>query len=619
MIPDDVVDRVREQADAVAVIGEFVKLKRVGSGFRGPCPFHHGKNDNFSISPRGGYKCFVCGESGDVFTFVQKQLGLDFVEAVKWVGAKSGIEVREVERVREQRDDREPLFEALAAAAEFFERQLWDEPEGEPARQYLESRSLARDVAVKGGLGFATRDPIALRDHLRALGHDDARQLEVGLLVQREDEREPRPRFRGRLMFPIHDAQGRVIAFGGRVIGPGEPKYLNSPETPVFSKGRTLYGLHRAKHAIRKEDRVLVVEGYFDAVRVASVGVENVVAPLGTALTEEQAKLMRRYTANAYLLYDSDKAGLKATFRAGDELLKQEMRVLVVTLPEGEDPDTFARRHGREGLDAHLSAAMDVFERKVQILERGGWFADLRRKRAALDRLIPTIRATADPLTRDLYLGRASEAAGIGRDLLAREVEAAPEGPRRAPRATPVHGQPGPDDAPLPEGPDDSRRGARWRGERRQPSFARTAMAERELVRTLLHFPQYLDQAAERLGVEDFRNPALRGIFGAMIAAGADAGPEQFADALDPSQTAELERLLGEPGGLEDPGAIVSSAVAKLGEGRQISARLAEIDRELPLADDAQQDLLIAEKQRLRNELVALGIARYKAVDAKSR
>jgi DNA primase len=610
MIPDDVVDRVREQADIVSVVGEFVKLKRVGTSFRGPCPFHHGKGDNFSISPRGGYKCFVCGESGDLFTFVQKQVGLDFVEAVKWVGAKVGVDVREVHRAREEKDSREPLFEVLAAAAEHFQRELWESQVAEPARQYLAQRALDRDIAELVGLGFASRDPIAARDHLRALGHDDARQLEAGLMVVREGETEARPRFRGRLMFPIHDVQGRVIAFGGRVIGAGEPKYLNSPETPVFQKGRTLYGLHRAKNAIRKDDRVLVVEGYFDAVRVAATGVESVVAPLGTALTEDQAKLMRRYTQNAYLLYDSDKAGLKATFRSGDELLRQGMRVLVVTLPEGEDPDTFARAHGREGIEAQLGVAIDVFERKVQILQRGGWFGDLRRTRAALDRLIPSIRATADALTRDLYLRRASDAAGIDRELLAREVASNSDGRSRelsrAPRSRDeAHG--------APEGPP---QGGRGRSERRQTLW-RTSMAERELVRTLVHFPQYVDEVAERLGVEDFRNPSLRRIFGAILAAGTDSGPAAWAESLDQGALAELESLLAQQGGLEHPAEIVQSSVARLGLGRQITARLAEIDRELPLADGDQKDALIEEKQRLRRELGALGIVRYKAFDAK--
>ena len=605
MIPDEVVEQVRDQADPVAVIGEYVKLKRVGSSFRGPCPFHHGKGDNFSISPRGGYKCFVCGETGDVFTFVQKQLGLDFVEAVKLVGAKVGVEVRDVQRPREEKDTRDPLFEVLAAAAEYFQRQLWHEPGGEEARGYLQQRELARATAENVGMGFAPREVDGMRAYLSSLGHDDARQLEAGLLVLREGETEPRPRFRHRLMFPIHDVQGRVIAFGGRVLGQGEPKYLNSPETPVFSKGRTLYGLHRAKHAIRRDDRVLVVEGYFDAVRVASTGAESVVAPLGTALTEEQARLMRRYTQNAYLLYDSDKAGLKATFRTGDELLRQGMRVFVVTLPGGEDPDTFARSAGRDGLENAIAGAIDVFERKVQILQRGGWFGDLRRKRAALDRLIPTIRATADPLTRDLYLGRAAEAAGIDRDLLSREVAAPEQGGARSRR-------------PPPGTEDDAGHGARStvrRVERRQgPS--RTSMAERELVRTLVHHPQFVDAIAERLGPEDFHNQSLRRIFVAVLGGGAESGPAEWAERLEPPEVAELESLLAQRGGLEDPAEIVRSSVARLGEGRQITARLAEIDRELPLATGEQKDALITEKQRLRAELGALGIVRYKAFDA---
>lgn len=605
MIPDDVVEQVRDQADPVAVIGEYVKLKRVGSSFRGPCPFHHGKGDNFSISPKGGYKCFVCGETGDVFTFVQKQLGLDFVEAVKLVGAKAGVEVRDVQRPRDEKDARDPLFEVLAAAAEYFQRQLWDEAGGEDARSYLQQRELPRGTAEGVGMGFAPREVEGMRNFLSSLGHDHARQLEAGLLVLREGDTEPRPRFRHRLMFPIHDVQGRVIAFGGRVLGQGEPKYLNSPETPVFSKGRTLYGLHRAKHAIRRDDRVLVVEGYFDAVRVASAGAESVVAPLGTALTEEQARLMRRYTQNAYLLYDSDKAGLKATFRTGDELLRQGMRVFVVTLPGGDDPDTFARSQGREGLESAIGAAIDVFERKVQILQRGGWFGDLRRKRAALDRLIPTIRATADPLTRDLYLSRAAEAAGIDRDLLAREVSA-PERPGVRSRR------------PSQDADADAGHGARStvrRVERRQGS-SRTSMAERELVRTLVHRPQFVAAIAERLGAEDFHNPSLRRIFVAVLGSGSESGPAEWAERLEPSEVAELESLLAQPGGLDDPAEIVRSSVARLGEGRQITARLAEIDRELPLASGEQKDALISEKQRLRAELGALGIVRYKAFDA---
>ncbi|MDQ3998021.1 MAG: DNA primase, partial [Gemmatimonadota bacterium] len=405
MIPDEVVERVRESADAVAIIGEQVKLRRVGSSFRGPCPFHQGKNPNFAVNPRTGfYHCFKCNESGDVITFVRKRMGLDFVEAVKFVGARSGIDVQDVVIRREGPDPREPLWEVIAAAAEFFGRMLWDDPAGTGAREYLATRRVTREVADRFGLGFAPREGDTVRAHLTTLGFDEARQLEAGLLVRREEQGgEARPRFRGRLMFPIYDAQGRAVGFGGRVLGQGEPKYLNSPESPIFAKGRMLYALNWAKNAIRRDDRALVVEGYFDVLRCVAGGVEAVVAPLGTALTEDQATLLTRYTKNVYLLYDSDVAGQRATFRAGDALLAKGAAVQVVTLPDGEDPDSFVDKYGAQGLEAQIASSIDVFDRKVQILERAGYFASLRQKRKALDHLLPTIRAAADPLTQDLY------------------------------------------------------------------------------------------------------------------------------------------------------------------------------------------------------------------------
>src|SRR5918912_784666 len=433
MIPDETVERVREAADIVQIIGEHVNLKRTGSDYRGPCPFHQGTHRNFSVKPQKGiYYCFVCHEGGDFFTFLQKRLGMDWPTAVKYVAERAGIVVEEVHRKREGTDPRQPFWEVNAAVADYFRDLLWDDEEGRAARDYLALRRVSRDAADRFALGFAPRDEGAMRAYLNALGIDDERLVAAGLLVEREDTEGLRPRSRNRLIFPILDAARNHVGFGGRLLGPGEPKYLNSAESPVFSKARLLYGLHMAKHSIRREDRVMVVEGYFDVVRLVSVGLDWVVAPLGTALTDAQAALLRRYTKNAYLLYDSDRAGLQATFRSGDELLRHGMSVQVVTLPDGEDPDSFVDKHGPERLVAQLNAAIDVFERKVQLLERAGWFGDLRRKRRALDRLLPTIRATSDVLTRDMYLTRASEAAGVSKELLVRE---AGDLARRPPRA----------------------------------------------------------------------------------------------------------------------------------------------------------------------------------------
>jgi DNA primase len=419
VIPDEVVEQVRDTADIVQVISEYVSLKRVGTDFRGPCPFHQGTHRNFSVSPRKRmYYCFVCHEGGDVFHFLQKRLGVEWPAAVKMVGEKSGIEVREVQTRREGPDPREPHWEVNATAAAYFQKILWDDPLGESAREYLTQRDISRETADQFGIGFAPREIGLLRNYMNTLGFDEKRLVESGLLVPGEDGSEPRPRFRGRLMFPILDFMGRNIGFGGRLLGPGEPKYLNSSESPVFTKGKTLYGLNWAKNDVRREDQVLVVEGYFDVVRLMAAGVTTVVGALGTALTDAQAAMLRKLTKNIFLLYDSDKPGLKATFRSGDELLRQGASVRVVTLPEGEDPDTFVKAHGATALAARLRDAIDVFERKIQLLERAGMFSELHKKRRALDRLLPTVRATSDEIMRDLYLARASEVSGVAREVL---------------------------------------------------------------------------------------------------------------------------------------------------------------------------------------------------------
>jgi DNA primase len=599
VIPDDVVERVREEADIVAIVGEYVKLKRVGNSFRGPCPFHHGKNDNFSVSLRGGYKCFVCGESGDVFTFVQKHLGLDFVEAVKLVGAKSGVEVREVARRVEEKDPREPAWEINAAAADFFRRRLWESPDGETARDYLASRGLTREDADRFGIGYAPADRTAMRDSLVALGFEADRQLAAGLLVARETSPEPRGRFRQRIMFPIFDATGHVVGFGGRILGDGEPKYLNSAESEVFAKRRLLYGLNWAKQAIRKADRLIIVEGYFDVIRLMLAGITEAVAPLGTALTEDQAALIHKYTKNVFLLYDSDRAGLKATFRAGDLLLAGGSSVRVITLPSGEDPDTFVAKFGVDAFEKAAAASIDVFDRKIQILERGGWFADLRRKRQALDKLLPTLRATADHLTRDLYVNRTSEVAGVSREQLARELLVAPR-ERRVPSET--------------GGPPAAAEPRVRRRERRADHRSIGVRAERELLRLLLAHRRYVEAAAERVGAEAFTDPVYREIF-TELSMDSDRAVDDLAANLDEDGVAVLQELMDEPVSLERIEEAIEGSINALFR-RDIAARLSEIDRLAPLATEAQKDEFNAERNRLAAELRALGSQRWKAFNS---
>ncbi|HJU64610.1 MAG TPA: DNA primase [Gemmatimonadaceae bacterium] len=597
MIPDDVVDQVREAADIVQIIGEFVNLKRTGSDFRGPCPFHQGTHRNFSVSPKKEmYYCFVCKEGGDVFDFLRKRLGLDFVDAVKHVASRSGIEVREVESRRDEADEREPLWEINASAAEYFRSLLWNEEAGRAARDYLALRRVSREVSDRFGLGFAPREPDAMQTHLVAIGFGEERLLEAGLLYRKEDSGELRPRFRNRLVFPILDASGHHVGFGGRLLGPGEPKYLNSAESAIFSKARLLYGLSWAKNSIRREDRVMIVEGYFDVVRLVTAGFDWVVAPLGTALTDRQAALLRRYTRNAFLLYDSDRPGLQATFRSGDELLRQGFAVQVVTLPEGEDPDSFVDKHGADKLREQLASSIDVFERKVQLLERAGWFSVLQKKRRALDRLLPTIRATTDPLTRDLYVARASEASGVTKELLQREADEGSERDARVARTRPAAAA-----APV-ERP---RVGERRTRERRRGGSAMSA--ERELLRVMLLHGQQVEPLSERIGLDDLRDPSHREIFHALLTHGGDAPPAEVAADLSTEASETMQELLEEPDAIVDVQRTVDECLAQL-HARKLRRRLREIDDLLGIASPAEKDSLIGEKRTLVRELQALGV-----------
>ncbi len=638
MIPDEVVEQVQAAADIVAIISEYVKLKKQGGAFRGPCPFHQGTGPNFSVMPRGGYYCFVCHEKGSVFTFVQKKLGMTFPEAVKYVGEKSGVEVVEVQRKKEGPDPREPFWEINSTAAGWFHEKLWDSDSGKAAREYLARRNVSRATADKFNLGYAPREIGLMRGYLNGLGFSDERLLEVGLLSKREEQDEPRPRFRDRLLFPIYDATGHSVGFGGRIMGDGEPKYLNSPESPVFSKGRLLFNFGNARHAIRRAERVVVVEGYFDVLRMVDAGLEEVIAPMGTALTDDQADLLARSAPTVFLLYDSDKAGQKASFRSADILLARGLTVRMVTLPEGEDPDTFVATNGRAAMEKLLEQAMDVFDRKVQILERGGWFADLQKKRRALDMLLPTIRATTDPLTRDLYLARTAQAAGIDRAVMLRELELTPRarrgqgrGESEVGRGTPRAGN------RREEGADGNYTAGAGRGndssrspERDPATFSERlpdSSAERELLRVMLLHPDTVDRVIEEVSrvevdvggpdmeVADaevsrgvIRDPAYAQIFQAISNAAADSEQaiELLAEQLGPLENHIVEELRSEPGAIVDPGRTITDSVRML-RARALRERIDEHARMLPLAEEEDKPGLLAQEAILRKELSAVG------------
>jgi DNA primase len=499
LIPEEVIEQVRDATDLIALIGESVDLKRTGADYRGPCPFHGGRNRNFAVIPRKGmYYCYKCNAAGDAFTYLMKRFGMDYPTAVREAARRAGIVIPEGTRTGP--DPREPLFSAVSAAHDWFVRRLAEADDARGARDYLAGRDIDMDQAGQNGLGWAPSGTGFLVA-MQQLGIAEPILLEAGLAARRDDERVV-PRFRERLLFPIHDLRGRVVGFGGRLLREGEPKYLNSPETPLFQKGRLLYNLHAARSAIRQQETVLVVEGYFDVLRLVLAGVEHVVAGLGTALTPDQAALLRRAAQSAILLYDSDAAGLRATFRAADELLRHGVRVRVATLPPGDDPDTLVRKGGADALVPVLKDAADVLERKLQLLERGGWMADLERQRQALDKLLPTVRAAADPVTRQLYAARVAERLGISRDLVLEEAARRPGPGQAVPRAVPG------------EVSSDVRRPRPLTGRRALP--AGTAR-ERQLVTYMLAAPEWRVRAREEVAADLLEQPVLRELFDALV------------------------------------------------------------------------------------------------------
>jgi DNA primase len=583
MTREEVKERVREAADIVQIIGESVSLKRQGNTYRGPCPFHNGKDRNFTIWPKTGYyKCFVCHEQGDVFSFLQKRLGMDFPTALKTVAERSGIDLPRTDpRGQSSPDPREVLWGTLATAADHFTSVLWSDPAAEQARAYLASRGIDRDTADRFGLGYAA-DGEKVLSHLRNLGLEDARLTEVGLRTPGDDDRKPGPRFWHRLMIPIHDAAGHIVGFGGRTLGTGKPKYLNSPDSPIFGKSKLLYGFHAAKLAMRREAKVILVEGYFDLIRVVATGIDYAVASMGTALTEAQAQLLVRYTRQVMIAYDSDRPGLEATFRSADVLLEHGVRVRVVTFPPGDDPDSFVAKHSRADFEALLDQALDVFDRKVQLAERGGWFADLSKKRRAIDKLLPTIRVTADPITQQLYVGRLAEASGVSADVLWREI-----------------GVTAPDQGPVQRAipPRASRSSPRP-----QPRLIPGLNAEREFVQYLLAARALLEPVASRVEVSMLRDEASRAIYTALRSCGPDATLEELTRNLQPEEIALVQEMQAKGTMGANPAQAVEHCIAALRE-RELKEQSREIDKKMKYATDAEKNNLMHEKTRLRDAM----------------
>jgi DNA primase len=498
----DIIDQVRSASDIVQVVGERVPLKKAGASYKGLCPFHNEKTPSFNVVPsKQIFHCFGCGEGGDVFAFISKIDKVNFAEALKILAGRAGIELPEPERDEAQRrldeqrkKEEEEQVRLLELAAAWFHRNLEEGTEGKTALAYAEGRGLDAEARQRFQLGYAPADGRTLVAAAQKKGFSEEALLSAGLAIR--NERGFYARFRGRLMFPIHDPKGRLCGFGGRILGPGEPKYLNSSEGPLFNKSKLLYPWPLAKDALGKTRTALVCEGYMDAIACHQAGLQNAVASLGTALTEEHAKLLKRYVDKVALVFDADAAGLRAARRAGEPLLGAGLDVRVVRLQGAKDPDELLRREGPAALQAAVDAAQPILEFCVQAgLQAAGPQPTPHQRAAVLADSFPLLARLGSAAEADAALKAAAAAVGVSEEAAHSDYAAFKRGElKRAP-------------APVPA--ESSEPGQARPAAKLKPPDA-LVLVERELLALLVAHPELVEEAKLDLEGAELCQPSLQ-------------------------------------------------------------------------------------------------------------
>ena len=426
-IPPDTIEEVKRRADIVDLVSEYVTLKKGGRNFLGLCPFHKEKTPSFTVNrDKQIFYCFGCAEGGNVVTFLMKMNDMSFPEAVRHLAEKTGVVIPERVLTREDKERssvRDEINRINRAAAKYFTENLYS-PAGKGAREYLGKRGIPEEVIKEFCLGFALDGWRHLREYCEKAKIPLKLVEQAGLIIAKTNGGGSfYDRFRGRLIFPIEDVGGNVIAFGGRIIGDGEPKYLNTSESPVYIKGRNLYGLNRTKEDIRKNGYAILVEGYFDLITLWGAGIRNVIASLGTALTRDHVDLIRRYTGQVIAVFDPDNAGKKALARSIELFLAGNVHAKAVVLPDGYDPDKYIRTFGGEALEGLIHRAQSMIDYYIENII--GKVATLEEKRDALRESVSLIIHIDNENERDLFIKRVSEKLGFNQELLTKEVNRA--------------------------------------------------------------------------------------------------------------------------------------------------------------------------------------------------
>lgn len=477
MIKRDSIESVLSTADIQEVVDEFVAMKKRGSNLIGLCPFHDEKTPSFSVSPaKQIYKCFGCGKGGDVISFVMEHEGLTYPESIRWLARKYNIELEEDGQVDpEERNERESLYVALNHAQQYYAQQLMEDEQGRAiGLSYLEERGFRKPIIEKFGLGYSPGGKATFTDYAKKQGFPLETLKKAGITLETDDGT-ILDRFRERVMFPIHSVSGRVLGFGGRILKTGKKlaKYINTPETEVYHKSKILYGIAQARQAIRNEDGAVLVEGYTDVLTLHQEGIENVAAASGTSLTEDQIKLLKRYSENVTFLFDGDEAGVTASLRGIDLALAGGLNVRTAVLPEGEDPDSFFKGKGAEAGKAYLQEqAEDFIIYKTKLLLKGHEDDPIHRSKVIRD-ILESIARIPDQIKRSLYVQQTSQHLKVEERVLHLELDKVLRNKLKdryrkedAPEAAPQE--------PLPE-------------DTQEISYS-TRRQERHIIRLLLHY-----------------------------------------------------------------------------------------------------------------------------------
>ena len=586
LYPQQFIDDLRHQADIVVVVQDYVSLKKAGATYKGLCPFHGEKTPSFHVNrDKGFFHCFGCGASGDVFKFLELQDRVGFPDAVKQLATRFGMALPELEQTDDQRAnaaERESLLKVHHAADAWFQEQL-AAPAGARVRRQISDRGVTAETCRTLGLGFAPRSREGLKQALLGQGFSLGLLLRAGLLVQREGG-DVHDRFWNRLMIPICREAGSVIAFGGRAVeSDQQPKYLNSPETPIYTKSRTLYGLNLSKAAIRERGYVVLVEGYFDFAQVYQAGFQAVVASCGTALTPQQAQQLRRFTGKVVLSFDPDAAGQSAAAKSCEMLVAEGFEVNVAMLPAGEDPDVFVRKHGQAGYAERLRQSRPYLE---YLLDRVAATQNLNTDEGRvrfLSEMLPIAARIPEATMRDRFADRLAFKAGVTDDVVRAEI-----------RKAAVQKQ-----STLPR--------------RELPSFGQVTKAEKGLIWCLVHEPLPALAALEGLEPQDLEGLAARSVLDLAKKLNDDRGfaPSVLLERLSLVEAQLVTGIASEP---MPPTLSVESCVRAFRKARYERER-ALVRREIERlqnagrADDHEVDALLAWNGELGRLFQALVIS----------